>query len=231
MIESFLDAGGRCIVEAAQISEKLKNIKAFISDWDGVFNNGIKNPQIPSSFSESDSMGTNLLRYGFWKRNNQIPAFAIITGASNPTAIDLAKRERFSAVYSQMVFKEEAVRHFCQMQEIEPEQVACFFDDANDLGMARICGLRFLIKRKATPAFTSFVIKNQLCDYTTAQEGGEHALREVCELILTLQGDYESVLMDRGNFVTEYQDYYAQRQASTTTFYRKEGNFFVEMEA
>jgi 3-deoxy-D-manno-octulosonate 8-phosphate phosphatase (KDO 8-P phosphatase) len=186
--------------------------------------------QIPSSFSEADSMGTNLLRFAFWLRHGKIPPVAIITGAVNPTAVELANRERFSAVYTQIVFKEEAIRHFCQWQEIEPSEVACFFDDANDLGMARVCGLRFLMRRRATPLFAHIVRKNHLCDYITAQEGGEHALREVCELMMQLNGQYEKTILERANFTPAYQRYYKERQEGKAQFFRKEGNFFVEME-
>lgn len=201
--------------------EKFTQIKAFVSDWDGVFNNGIKNPSMPSAYSEADSMGTNLLRYEFWLRFGRLPVFGIITGADNPSAIDLAKREHFQIVYSKIVNKAEVVLHFCEIHQLHPQEVACFFDDVNDLAMARLCGLRFFFQRKASPAFGQLVADHQLADYTTAQEGGEHAIREICEMLMNLTGNYEKVIFSRANFDADYQNYFAQRQMLPTHLYRK----------
>jgi len=43
--ELFTSIGGRFISEPELISAKLKTIKAFIFDWDGVFNNGQKSAE------------------------------------------------------------------------------------------------------------------------------------------------------------------------------------------
>lgn len=213
-----------------EFKHKLLNIKAFISDWDGVFNDGIKTPHAPSPFAEADSMGLNLLRYEFWLRTGKIPPFAVITGADNPTAIYMAKREKFQAVYSQIVFKAEAVEHFCTQNGLEPSEVACFFDDANDLGMAKICGLRFLIRREATPDFTDFVVKEKLCDYVSAVEGGNYAIRQICEHWLTLNQNFEQVLRGRAEFTENYQTYYRLRQSQTQVFFKKIENQLVEFQ-
>ena len=43
--------------------DRLDKIKAFVFDWDGVFNNGAKDSEGASPFNEVDAMGTNLLRF------------------------------------------------------------------------------------------------------------------------------------------------------------------------
>ncbi len=200
--------------------EKWANIKAFISDWDGVFNDGQKNPHLSGHFSETDSMGLNLLRYAKYLQHQKIPPFAIITGADNPTAIEFAKREKLQNVYSKILDKRIAFEDFCQKNNLKPNEVAFFFDDVNDLGVAKLCGMRFLIRRNASPLFTEFVKKNNLCDYISTQEGGQHALREVCENLWQLENNYEKIMMDRAEFSPIYQQYFSLRQKQTTTFFK-----------
>jgi 3-deoxy-D-manno-octulosonate 8-phosphate phosphatase (KDO 8-P phosphatase) len=203
------------------LTNKWANIKALISDWDGVFNDGQKNPQLAGYFSEADSMGLNLLRYSLYLKNNQIPPFAIITGADNPTAIEFAKREKLQAVYSKILDKKIAFEHFCKKNNLQPHEVAFFFDDVNDLGVAKLCGVRFLIQRKSTPFFTNFIKQNNLADLITDFQGGEHAIREVCENIWNVNQEYEKIIHDRSEFVTVYQNYFHLRQKQNVpTFFK-----------
>ncbi|NJO00603.1 MAG: HAD hydrolase family protein [Bacteroidia bacterium] len=183
---------------------------------------------MPSRYAEADSMGTNLLRYYLWKRNQQMPYVGIITGAVNPTAVQLAQRERFHAIYSQIKDKGEAFQHFCNVYQLKPEQVVCWFDDANDLAMAQKAGLRILIRRKSTPMFTDFVKKNKLCDYVTAAEGGNYAVREVCELLLTLGGALEEVLLARMELPAPYRIYSQLRAEIEPRFYKKESENILQ---
>ncbi len=217
---------GEMLTSTSEMIEKLKNIRAFVSDWDGVFNTGEKNPSVPSSFFEADSMGTNLLRYSFWQRDKELPHFAIITGADNPTARYLTEREHFTSLYSRIVDKAEALQHFCEHCEIQPEQVAVFFDDANDLAMAKQAGLRFLIRRSENALFSKYLKKERLVDYISYGTGGNFALREISELCMYLTERYEGVLEERANFSEDYQNYFAQRQAVSPLFFRREESGF-----
>ena len=63
-------AGGEFVASPRDLQHRLQNIRAFIFDWDGVFNNGAKTGAGGSGFDEADAMGTNLLRFGFWLLNN-----------------------------------------------------------------------------------------------------------------------------------------------------------------
>ena len=65
----FENLGAEFLLPQYKIAEKLQNIKAFVFDWDGVFNKGEKNATISSSFNEVDSMGTNLLRFSYFLKN------------------------------------------------------------------------------------------------------------------------------------------------------------------
>ena len=219
---NFEKAGGEFISSPAFITERLKNIKAFIFDWDGVFNNGQKSENTSSSYTEADSMGTNLLRFGHWLTNSeQLPITAIITGENNQTAIKLARREHFNNIYYKIPNKTDALNHITKLYNIDKSEVAFCFDDVIDLPIAKQCGLRFMVRRNASVRFKEYIIKNKYCDYITAQEGGNHAIREISELILSLKQIFYQVIEERTNFSETYLKYLSQRNRINTTEYSK----------
>ena len=215
----FSETGGEFITPAAKITEKLKTIKAYLFDWDGVFNPGIKGAGTQSTFTETDSMGTNLLRFGHWLQFNELPVFGIITGQNNQSAFQLSEREHFQLVYHSLLNKIKALEHIESTYGINRKQVAFVFDDALDLSIARTCGLRFMVRRKGSPLFVEYVREKGLCDYICANSGSGYAVREICELILGLSGVYSKVIDERVNHSNTYEAYISERNALSTTFY------------
>lgn len=214
---SFVQAGGRLWVSEATWLSLLKSVKAFVFDWDGVFNMGIKSPQLPSPFSEPDSMGVNLLRFGYWlTHGRQLPYTAIITGATNETAQYFAHREHFHAIYVGYKNKRAAWDDFCKKFRLDPREIAFVFDDVLDISVAKMCGLRILVKRNGNPLFNDFIKEKQLCEYMTAGNGGTYAVREICELFLGTYGVYAQVLDSRISFDESYQQYWKVRNAVQT---------------
>ena len=120
-------------------------------DWDGVFNSGAKGEGASSSFSEADSMGINLLRYGLWRARGRLPVAAVITGERNETAIRFATREHFDAIYAGVKNKITALEHLCASHSLRADETIVVFDDVNDLGMAAQAGVRLLVRRDASP--------------------------------------------------------------------------------
>lgn len=213
----FEAAGGRFITPPESIIKKLPGIKAFVFDWDGVFNKGKKGLGIPGSYSEADSMGTNMLRFSGWlQHNREMPVMAVITGQANPAALELAQREHFNAVYQKALDKNIALNHIVKNWDMKPEEVAYIFDDIPDLPLAEKCGLRFMIQRKASPLFAGYAINGNYCDYISGREGGDHAVREIAELILGLTDSFEKVIQERIRFSETYQAYLEQRNAGKT---------------
>jgi 3-deoxy-D-manno-octulosonate 8-phosphate phosphatase (KDO 8-P phosphatase) len=66
--EEFESIGGIFVHPLQTLIKKFKGIKAFVFDWDGVFNNAQKNENKSSTFNEADSMGTNLIRYDYYSQ-------------------------------------------------------------------------------------------------------------------------------------------------------------------
>ena len=104
---------------------------------------------------------------------------------------------------------------------MQAEQIACVFDDINDLPMAGICGLRFRVRRRASPLFTEFVDRAELCDYVTGADASNYAVREICELMLGLMDAYSDVVESRVTLDTEYNTYLKARQLVNTDCYRQ----------
>jgi len=212
----FTELGGTFLTDAATLARQIAAVRALVFDWDGVFNVGAKGQGKDSGFNEADSMGTNMLRYGLWRRDRGLPVTAIITGENNPTAESFAKREHFHAVYLGVANKLEVIEQLCATHELERSQIACVFDDINDLGMAAECGARFLVRRNSSPLLQDFVSRNDYCDYITAAQADGHAVREIAELILGVMGAFDDVVSSRSNHDDNYKEYFALRQSVET---------------
>ena len=224
----FTKQGGEFISSPLFILKKLQKIKAFIFDWDGVFNSGTKGESISSTYTEADSMGTNLLRFSYWLKNNQkLPITAIITGENNHSAKKLATREHFHHIYFKIPNKALALNHLLETFKLNSEEIAFCFDDVLDFPIAKQCGLRFMIRRNASPMFKNYAIENKLCDYISAQQGGNHAVREITELIMSLNGNFNKVLGERTDFSETYTTYLQNRNMPETQMFTA-GNKKIE---
>ena len=216
LIAPFLELGGRLLVTPGEVRARLAGVRAFLFDWDGVFNDGMKRAGVPSGFSEADAMGTNLLRFGWWLRDGQVPFTGILTGQDNPAATVLAEREHFQVVYRGFLDKLLALRDLETRFGIRPEQVCFLFDDVLDLGAADRCGLRVLVRNGASPLLAGWTERESLCDYSTGREGGSHAVRETAELLLGLTDRYDEVVRERSVHSQRYRSYLATRNETAT---------------
>lgn len=225
----FTEQGGVFCVDVKEFKRKLDRVKAYIFDWDGVFNDGTKDHQGSSAFSEVDAMGTNLLRFSHYLHKNTLPLIAIMSGERNVLSFQLGTREHFNSIYFKVKNKVAAFEHFIDANNLKPEEVAFVFDDVLDLGLAEQCGLRMLINRKGNPLFRNYVIKNNLTDYLTAQPGGQFAVREVCELMIGTNGNFDAVIQHRSHFSTVYERYLKERQQTETLSFTWDGSIIKEV--
>jgi 3-deoxy-D-manno-octulosonate 8-phosphate phosphatase (KDO 8-P phosphatase) len=209
----FERQGGVFVQAPDAIAARLRQVRALVFDWDGVFNTGEKAQGESSGFSEADSMGVNMLRYAFWCRDAQLPFVAIITGEQNASAEEFARRERLHALYQRVKDKRLAMADFRERYRLKPDEVACLFDDINDIAMAADCGLRILVRRNASVLLRDYLVGARGCDYVTACESGHFAVREAAELMLGLTGRFEQVLASRCANDEAYRAYLEMRQA------------------
>ncbi|HMO63172.1 MAG TPA: hypothetical protein PKC39_13350 [Ferruginibacter sp.] len=210
---------GVFVTPAATLKQKLKQVKAFIFDWDGVFNNGHKNIDGHSSFSEADSMGINMMRFSHYLLYKKMPVTAVITGESNLLAQSFARREYFDAVYYKVPDKQKALLHLCNQHKLSPADVMFVFDDVLDLSVAKLAGCRFMVNRPASPMLTEYAVQNRLVDYITQFDGNSNAVREVSEVVMALGNNYNIAVDNRVKFSPAYKDYLAIRKSGNTILF------------
>jgi 3-deoxy-D-manno-octulosonate 8-phosphate phosphatase (KDO 8-P phosphatase) len=214
--QKFVSAGGTFISPSDHITRLLSGVKAYVFDWDGVFNDGRKTNEKDSSFSEIDSMGINLLRFDYWLRNKRLPLVFIITGMKNLTASEFSKREHFDGIFLNIKNKREALESISSNFRIVPEEIAFIFDDVLDIEVAKLSGLSFFVGRRSNPLLLEYITQNKICNYISAGSGEDHAVREICELIIGLSGDYIRTIELRIQFNGEYEEYLNKRSAINT---------------
>jgi 3-deoxy-D-manno-octulosonate 8-phosphate phosphatase (KDO 8-P phosphatase) len=217
---AFTGIGGIFVRPPAAIAARLGQIRALVFDWDGVFNDGYKGVGLSSGFSEADSMGVNMLRYGFWRRDGRLPSTAIITGEVNASAEAFAQREHFDALFMGIRDKREVLAKFCEQAGLAPAEVACMVDDINDVGLAGECGLRILIRRDASVLLRELLARTGRCEYISGCVGGAHAIRESAELLLGLMGLFEETVESRCANDRDYRKYFEARQAVAVVEHR-----------
>jgi 3-deoxy-D-manno-octulosonate 8-phosphate phosphatase (KDO 8-P phosphatase) len=213
IIRKFSELGGSFVTEPEDLRKKINGIKAFIFDWDGVFNNGQKIVGSGSPFSEVDSMGTNLLRFSHYLKTGQLPLSAIISGEKNDSAISFSERECFHYSFFKTPHKIEALEFICKKEGLHPSEVAYVFDDVLDLSIAKVCGLRVLIRHKSNVLFEDYCRKHHLADYITASDGNTYAVRETCELLMGLNENFDDSISNRAEYTKIYSDYLVLRKA------------------
>lgn len=207
----FVDIGGQFFTSAFDLREKLIKVKAVVFDWDGVFNDGRKGLDQSSDFSEVDSLGVTLLRFGFFLDSGLQCKTAIISGESNKGCVEWAKREHIHAVYTSFDDKRKALDHFCNAHNLDPSEVIYFFDDVLDVPVAEKVGIRLAVGRLCNPIFLDYLEKHHLADYISSCQGHEHAVREFCELLLCLMEKHFKVIDERASYSASYENFISER--------------------
>lgn len=209
------DIAGEIILDPEVFIKKLSNVKALIFDWDGIFNDGVKG-KVPSTFNEIDSMGINMLRFGYYLIHGQNPFTAIVTGEKNETAIQWAEREHFFSVFLKVKNKADIIDLVKKGNAINPEEILFVFDDIHDLSLAKKAGVRFLVQNSGSRLFAKFCRENNYCDYITRNTGGTNALREIAETVLYTLDLFEETIKNRIEFKGIYHEYWQKRNSVKT---------------
>lgn len=218
---------GEFVSSPTTLKQKLKQVKAFVFDWDGVFNDGRKNFEGHSGFSETDSMGVNMMRFSYFLQHKQLPVTAIITGENNQLAFSFAKRENLHLVYYKAANKENALMHLCEQHRISPADILFVFDDVLDFSVAKLAGVRFMIGRNANPLLHEFAAERRLVDYITKYNGNENGVREVSEIVMSMSNNFDVALELRMKYAEAYKDYITLRNKTATQFFTTKDNGII----
>ncbi len=163
--------------------EKVMGIKLFVMDVDGVLTDGKivyddSGKQL-KFFDVKDGHGIKLLMRGGVKT-------AIITARKSQALLYRTRDLGINTVYQGAKSKMEPFAEIVKNAGLEFREVAYIGDDVIDLPLLRRAGFSVAVA-DAVDEVKEYV------DYATRRNGGCGAVREVCELILKVQGKWGEV--------------------------------------
>jgi len=109
-------------------------------------------------------------------------AVAIISGEDSAIVHARAAKLKIDDVYCGAANKRVAIDELCGKHGLHVEQVAFIGDDLNDLPALECVGLACAVSDAAEPV-------KQVAHYVTTRRGGDGAVREVCEFLITARGE------------------------------------------
>ena len=161
----------------------MERIKAVALDIDGVLTDGTfiwgTNGEEYKQFSFSDVMGISLAsKVGI--------IFALISGEDNVMIDRFAEKMKIVNVSKGCKDKAAALISFAKKNKIKLSQICFMGDDVNDIGALEIAGL------SAAPANAHKSVK-QKAALITEKSGGQGAVRELLDIILTKNGESDNI--------------------------------------
>ncbi len=168
------------------LTEAAKKIRLAIFDIDGVLTDGklylMDDGQNLKAFHCHDGLGIKLLaKAGIHT--------AIITSHCSPLIDKRMAQLQIEHVYQGIETKITAYEDLVSKLNICDDEVAYMGDDLPDIAIIRRVGLGIAVANAVDSV-------KQYARYTTRRNGGEGAVREVCEFILKAQGTFNDVHED-----------------------------------
>ena len=167
-----------------ELKDKLKKIKCLVLDIDGTMTDGSlyydRRGEVMKRFSVRVGMGIVLLKKaGF--------STAFLTAETTSIVEKRAEKLKIDVVIQGSRNKTEDLIGITQKLGIKLEEIAYVGDDVNDLYAMKMSGF------SASPKDAYHFIKNSV-DYVCEHNGGNGAVREVCEMILIANN--KNILLD-----------------------------------
>ena len=160
--------------------EKIKHIKAFILDVDGVLTDGTvlvtETGEQHRRFNIKDGYALQLAV----KRGYHV--VAVSGGRSKGIELRL-KGLGITEVFLGLDSKIETYHKFVKSSGLSAEQILYMGDDIPDLPVTKLVGLA------VCPADAVEEIK-AVCDYISPKKGGEGCVRDIIEKVLKIRGDW-----------------------------------------
>lgn len=169
---------------APELVEKIKRLKLLILDVDGVLTDGRlffdHNGAEYKCFHARDGHGLKLLR----RTGVEV---AVISGRNSKSVALRMESLGVNYVYQGYEDKRQAFNDLLANLRLSGEQAAHVGDDLLDLPIMTRVGFAVAVRD------ANFAVK-QYADWCTDLPGGQGAVREVCDLIMQVQGNFEKVL-------------------------------------
>jgi len=166
------------------LEEKLKKVRILLLDVDGVLTDGGiylgSDAQEFKRFDVQDGLGIRMVRLGEIK-------VGLITGRQSESVSIRAQELGIDAYRQGVTDKLAAYRQIRDASNCADEAVCYVGDDLSDLAVMGKAGVSIAVKNARWDV-------KQRADYITDSTGGYGAVREVTDLILKVQGRWETVM-------------------------------------
>ena len=160
-----------------QFLDRLADIKLLTLDTDGVLTDGgiyfTDDGEELRKFNVKDGLGIQRLQDSGVK-------VAIITASSTPAIAHRGRRLGVDDVFLDCEDKLATIIRICDEMGIDLNQVGHVGDDLNDLPVFDAVGCPMTVMDPAESILSSAL-------FVTKKKGGEGAVREICDLIISLQ--------------------------------------------
>ena len=167
-----------------QALPKAKAIKLLLLDVDGVLTDGnliySHDGKESKSFNTQDGFGLRMLQ-------DSGVEVGIITARSSEALTRRASDLKIAHLYQGSSNKLEAYKKICKNTGFKPFEISYMGDDWLDLVLLKRVGL------SVAPANAVSEIR-EMVHYVTSQNGGQGAVREICDLILTAREEHKKLL-------------------------------------
>lgn len=166
------------------VIEKAKKIKCLVTDVDGVMTDGLlfidNNGNELKAFNVQDGMGLKLLMAAGID-------VAVITTSKNKVIDHRMAQLGVEHYFKGQVDKRKAFAELHKRLGYALEEIAYIGDDLPDLPIIRQVGLGVAVANAVSQV-------KEYAVWQTENSGGQGAVRELCELILTAQNLHEKAL-------------------------------------
>ncbi len=163
-----------------QFFDKLKQIKAFVFDVDGVLTDGmlllLGDGEWLRSMSIKDGFA---LKHAIENRYK----ICVISGSDSEAILYRLQALGIEAIFSRVENKLAAMEKFLLQNNLATHEVVYMGDDIPDIELMRRAGF------SACPADAVQEVKD-IADYICQAPGGKGAVREVMEMVLKLNGHW-----------------------------------------
>ena len=164
--------------------EKLKHIQLLLLDVDGVLTDGsiIYNDDGSETkiFNARDGFGLKLVMSAGIK-------VGIVTGRSSQALHRRCDNLGIDLLFDGVKDKAQMLEEIVAQTGIATEHTAFVGDDLPDLPIMKLAGLSIAVG-------DAHEIVRQKADWTTRARGGQGAVREVCEALLTARGLWDEIV-------------------------------------
>lgn len=160
--------------------EKLKKIKAFVFDFDGVMTDGSV-----WVYADGETVRAGNIKDGYAIQYAVKKGYviALISGATSKSIDNRMASLGVSQIYTGCANKKETFERFLKENKLEADEVVSMGDDIPDYEILKMSGVA------TCPADAATEIK-EVADYISIYAGGKGCVRDIIEQVMRLQGTW-----------------------------------------